>query len=65
MTEEEYWHPYAPPSRCDMCQADTAECWPPDNEKGYTGLCKDCFHIFYEQNQHLFPLPNKTVTHDD
>lgn len=39
---------------CDICQADTAECYPPENEKGYSGLCKQCFHIFYNQNQDLF-----------
>ncbi len=41
--------------RCDMCAADTAECYPPENKHGYTGLCKYCFHIFYEENTELFP----------
>ncbi len=45
---------YSMPPRCDMCEADGAECYPPDNDHGYTGLCKDCFHIFYEENIHLF-----------
>ena len=45
---------YSMPPRCDMCQADGAECYPPDNDQGYTGLCKDCFHIFYEENLNLF-----------
>jgi hypothetical protein len=46
---------YSMPPRCYMCQADAAECYPPDNDKRYSGLCKDCFHIFYEKNTHLFP----------
>mgnify|MGYP001600512383 CR=1 FL=1 len=45
---------YSMPPRCDMCQADSAECYPPDNSEGYSGLCKDCYDIFYEQNQNLF-----------
>lgn len=52
--EEKFWHPYSPPPRCDMCKADGAECYPPDNKHGYSGLCKDCFHIFYEENKELF-----------
>jgi hypothetical protein len=45
---------YSMPPRCDMCSNDTAEFYPPDNEIGYTGLCKDCFNIFYEENTNLF-----------
>ncbi len=45
---------YSMPPRCDMCQADGAECYPPDNEQGYTGLCKDCFHILVFLEPHLF-----------
>jgi len=41
---------YSMSPRCDMCDNDTAECYPPDNEQGYTGFCKDCFDIFYENN---------------
>lgn len=52
--EERYWHPYSPPPRCDMCKADGVECYPPENKQGYTGLCKDCYHTFYTENEKLF-----------
>lgn len=45
---------YSMPPRCDMCNEDSAECYPPDNEKGYTGLCEDCYDDFYEENTELF-----------
>ncbi len=45
---------YSPIPECDMCQADSAECYPPDNAYGYSGLCKDCFQVFYDENEELF-----------
>jgi hypothetical protein len=45
---------YTQPPSCDMCNEYTAECYPPENEKGYTGLCKYCYNIFYEENLELF-----------
>ncbi len=40
---------YSMPPRCDMCQEDSVERYPGENDKGYTGLCKDCFKIFLEE----------------
>jgi hypothetical protein len=45
---------YSLPDRCDICKSDNAERYIPANDKGYTGLCKDCFNIFYKDNIHLF-----------
>lgn len=45
---------YSMPPRCDMCKADTAECYPFDNKEGYTGLCKDCYHVSYQENEELY-----------
>ena len=60
MKEElNHWWPYSPPHRCDMCKADDSEWYPPDNKHGYTGLCKACFHVFYEENKELFCRTNK------
>ena len=55
---------YSMQPECDMCHSDTADCHPPDNDKGYTGLCEDCYDIFYEENLHLFKAAEWTTSQE-
>lgn len=53
---------YSDPPQCDICHADVADCWPPENKYGYTGLCEDCYDDFYEENKDLFKRPMIVLT---
>jgi hypothetical protein len=35
------------PPRCDRC-------YPPENDEGYEGLCKECHRVFYNEHPDLY-----------